>query len=115
MLLSILQAVRHTRDGHYCFKARKTDQARRPFPHFVDELLLCVAHGGLSLSASVAVKRGQLRGLNQGPVRHLFAACDANDDVREVANGMECGVALEEYEDFQVDDILEFFRRERQG
>ncbi|MFQ5924657.1 MAG: translation initiation factor IF-2 [Dehalococcoidia bacterium] len=35
------------------------------------------------------------------------------DDVREVAAGFECGVSIEGYSDFQVGDIVEFYRRER--
>jgi len=35
------------------------------------------------------------------------------DDVREVASGFECGVGIEGYSDFQIGDILEFYRRER--
>lgn len=35
------------------------------------------------------------------------------DDVREVASGYECGIVLEEYTDFQVDDIIEAYTQER--
>ena len=35
------------------------------------------------------------------------------DDVREVASGFECGVGIEGYSDFQIGDIIEFYRRER--
>jgi len=35
------------------------------------------------------------------------------DDVREVTTGMECGVKLENFNDFQVGDMLQFFRMER--
>ncbi|HEY93481.1 MAG TPA: translation initiation factor IF-2 [Dehalococcoidia bacterium] len=34
------------------------------------------------------------------------------DDVREVATGYECGVGLKDYDEFEVGDILEFFRIE---
>ncbi|MBN2076643.1 MAG: translation initiation factor IF-2 [Dehalococcoidales bacterium] len=34
------------------------------------------------------------------------------DDVREVATGYECGVGLRDYDEFEVGDILEFFRIE---
>jgi translation initiation factor IF-2 len=37
------------------------------------------------------------------------------DDVREVASGYECGVALEGFDDFKEGDILEFYHRERQS
>jgi translation initiation factor IF-2 len=32
------------------------------------------------------------------------------DDVREVSNGMECGVKIEDYNDVKVGDILEFYQ-----
>jgi translation initiation factor IF-2 len=34
------------------------------------------------------------------------------DDVREVATGYECGVGLRDFDEFEVGDILEFFRIE---
>ncbi|MFC1900479.1 translation initiation factor IF-2 [Chloroflexota bacterium] len=34
------------------------------------------------------------------------------DDVREVATGYECGVGLKDYNNFEVGDILEFYRTE---
>lgn len=37
------------------------------------------------------------------------------DDVKEVAAGYECGVGIEDFRDFQVGDILEFFRKEKAG
>jgi translation initiation factor IF-2 len=35
------------------------------------------------------------------------------DDVREVATGMECGIKLENFNDFQPGDIIQFFRMEK--
>ncbi|MFC1920618.1 translation initiation factor IF-2 [Chloroflexota bacterium] len=35
------------------------------------------------------------------------------DDVREVATGYECGISLRDSNDFEVGDILEFFRTEQ--
>jgi len=37
------------------------------------------------------------------------------DNVREVTAGYECGVAIEDFNEFQVGDVLEFFRREKAG
>jgi translation initiation factor IF-2 len=37
------------------------------------------------------------------------------DDVREVTAGYECGVGINDFGEFQVGDILEFFRREKAG
>jgi translation initiation factor IF-2 len=36
------------------------------------------------------------------------------DDVREVAAGFECGIGLKDFNDFQVGDILEFYRKQAQ-
>jgi translation initiation factor IF-2 len=45
------------------------------------------------------------------------AACDSlrrfQEDVREVQNGLECGVALDGFNDFEENDVLEFFHQER--
>ena len=35
------------------------------------------------------------------------------DDVKEVAAGLECGVGIKDFSDFQAGDILEFFRTEK--
>jgi len=35
------------------------------------------------------------------------------DDVREVATGYECGISIKDFENFEVGDILEFFRTEK--
>jgi translation initiation factor IF-2 len=35
------------------------------------------------------------------------------DDVKEVTTGMECGIKLDGFNDFQVGDILQFIRQER--
>jgi len=37
------------------------------------------------------------------------------DDVREVASGYECGVGIRDFNNFEVGDILEFFRTEEAG
>jgi translation initiation factor IF-2 len=35
------------------------------------------------------------------------------DDVKEVSTGMECGVKLDSFNDFEVGDILQFVRQEK--
>jgi translation initiation factor IF-2 len=34
------------------------------------------------------------------------------DDVREVREGFECGIGIENFNDVKVGDVLEFYRRE---
>ncbi len=36
------------------------------------------------------------------------------DDVREVSTGFECGVGIEGHDDFEIGDIIELYRKERQ-
>ncbi len=36
------------------------------------------------------------------------------EDAKEVATGFECGVGIEGYNDFEIGDIIELYRRERQ-
>ena len=35
------------------------------------------------------------------------------EDVKEVATGYECGIAIEGYDDLKEGDILEFYKREQ--
>ena len=37
------------------------------------------------------------------------------DDVREVAAGYECGIGIKGFSDFQVGDVLEFYKMEKSG
>jgi len=37
------------------------------------------------------------------------------EDVREVSAGFECGIGVEGYNDFQVGDIIELYRKEKMG
>jgi translation initiation factor IF-2 len=37
------------------------------------------------------------------------------DDVKEVKNGLECGVSIKGFDAFEVGDILEAFTLERSG
>jgi len=76
-------------------------------------------------------KRGKVGGVyvNEGKVNLGVAArvwrgeqvvCESavsslrrfKDDVKEVTSGYECGVGIKDFTDFEVGDILEFFRRE---
>jgi len=37
------------------------------------------------------------------------------DDAREVNTGLECGITLDSYQEFEVGDIIEFYRKEKQS
>jgi len=68
-----------------------------------------VTEGKVSRSTSVRVRRGE----------EIIAESTINslkrfkDDVKEVAAGYECGIGISDFHEFQVGDILEFFRTEK--
>jgi translation initiation factor IF-2 len=70
-----------------------------------------VTDGIAARNASVRVRRGN-EVLFEGSVGSLRRF---KDDVREVAAGMECGVAVEGFTGIAVGDILEFYRKEQVG
>jgi len=74
--------------------------------------------------AGVYVAEGKVtRGVSVRVLRQDQMVCESivgslkrfKDDVKEVAAGYECGVGIEDFYEFQVGDILEFFRREKSG
>ncbi len=71
---------------------------------------------GLIVTDGKILRSGTVRVLRNGTVVHegtVKALKRFKDDVREVAAGYECGLTLESFNDFQVDDNLEFFHKER--
>jgi translation initiation factor IF-2 len=92
-------------DGHAdlraVFTVGKKDKAAGVF----------VTDGKVTRSSSVRVMRGGKK-IFEGAVSSLKRF---KDDVREVATGYECGLGLEGFSDFQVGDVLEFFRNEKTG
>ena len=70
-----------------------------------------VSEGKVGRGASVRVRRGEQM-VSESVVSSLRRF---KDDVKEVAAGYECGVGIEDFNDFQVGDILEFFSREKAG
>ncbi len=67
-----------------------------------------VTEGKVRRGVSVKVKRQEqvVCESTVGSLRHF------KDDVKEMSTGYECGVGVKDFSDFQVGDILEFFRRE---
>jgi len=70
-----------------------------------------VTEGKVSRGASARVWRGE-QVVCESEVSSLRRF---KDDVKEVTSGYECGVGIRDFSDFQVGDILEFFRREKAG
>jgi len=70
-----------------------------------------VIEGKVGRGASVRVWR-QEKAVGQSVVSSLRRF---KDDAKEVTAGYECGVGLKDFDDFQVGDILEFFRTEKAG
>ena len=69
-----------------------------------------VRDGTISRSDQVRVLRGdeQIFDTKLASLRRF------KDDVREVQTGFECGIALENFAEFQEGDVLEFYRSERE-
>jgi translation initiation factor IF-2 len=68
-----------------------------------------VSDGALRRGGQVRVRRGAAV-LHTGPVNSLRRF---KDDVREVTAGLECGVGVEGFTDFQEGDVLEAFHIEK--
>ena len=67
-----------------------------------------VTEGKISRGVSARLRRGEQL-VCESTVSSLRRF---KDDVKEVATGYECGVGLKEFSEFQVGDMLEFFRTE---
>lgn len=68
-----------------------------------------VTDGRIMRNAFARVLRGG-NVIHDGPIASLR---HFKDDVREVAAGMECGIRLTEFSDFQENDIIEVHRQEK--
>ncbi len=70
-----------------------------------------VTEGKVTRGASTRLRRGE-----EVVVESIVSSLRRfKDDVKEVAAGYECGVGIKDFSEFQVGDILEFFRREKAG
>lgn len=70
-----------------------------------------VTEGKVSRGASVRVRRGE-QVVHESVVSSLRRF---KDDVKEVAAGYEGGMGIKDFNEFEVGDILEFFRKEKTG
>jgi translation initiation factor IF-2 len=64
-----------------------------------------------------AMRNAQARVLRAGKVvadERVAGLKRFKDDAREVATGLECGITLESFQEFEVGDIIEFYRKETQ-
>jgi translation initiation factor IF-2 len=70
-----------------------------------------VVEGKLNRGASLRVKRK-----NKVVVESVAESLRRfKEDVTEVATGYECGVLVKDFDDFQVGDVLEFYKTEEVG
>ena len=90
---------------------RATVQAVFPAGKGAKAAGVMVNDGKVTRNVSVRVRRGK-QVLVDSTVSSLKRF---KDDAREVAAGYECGVGVKDFNDFQVGDILEFYRMERAG
>ena len=74
--------------------------------------------------AGVYVTEGKVtRGASVRVLRQEQVVCESTvsslkrfkDDVKEVAADYECGIGIQDFAEFEVGDILEFFRKEEKG
>jgi translation initiation factor IF-2 len=70
-----------------------------------------ITEGKVTRNSSMRVLRAKQK-VYEGPISSLRRF---KDDVKEVASGFECGIGVDTFSDFQVGDILEFFRNEKSG
>ncbi len=68
---------------------------------------LRVTQGKIARNATAVVMRGSAEAF-RGQIASLKRF---TDDVKEVAEGYECGLSLEHYSDFQVSDQVEFYQK----
>ena len=73
----------------------------------VGQIAGCLVKGG-------NIKRGdKVRVIRDGVVAYkgtIFSLRRFKDDVREVANGLECGIKIEDYNDIKVGDVIEAYQ-----
>ena len=71
---------------------------------------------GCYVTEGKVVRGASVRVIRDGTVVHEGAISSLKrfkDDVREVAEGYECGIGLERFNDLKEGDVLEFFRMEQ--
>lgn len=85
------------------------------------EVLAIFETGKKGKVAGVSVKEGKIKRDSSARVlRRGELICESRvislrrfkEDVKEVAAGFECGVKIENFSDFQVGDIIQFYRKE---
>jgi len=88
------------------------------------EIRAVFSSGKMGKVAGAYVTEGKIsRGISARVWRQEQVVCESTvsslrrfkDDVKEVTAGYECGVGIEDFTEFQVGDILEFFRRDKAG
>jgi translation initiation factor IF-2 len=71
---------------------------------------------GLMVTQGKISRNDQVRLLRNGAVMYDGTVASLKrfkDDVREVAQGYECGITLNNFNDFEESDLLEFYRKEQ--
>jgi len=88
------------------------------------EIRAVFSSGKMGKVAGVYVTEGKIsRGISARVWRQEQVVCESivsslrrfKDDVKEVTAGYECGVGIKDFTEFEVGDILEFFRRDKAG
>ena len=74
--------------------------------------------GGCFITDGKITRVARVRLIRDGIVLHdgkMASLRRFKDDVKEVAAGYEAGIGVQDFNDFQVGDIIEFYTRERAG
>ena len=98
---SYVEVIEGRAEARAVFSAGKRDKVAGAY----------VTEGRVTRGVSVRVQR-------QGEMVHESVVSSLRrfkDDVREVTSGYECGVGVKDFTDFEVGDILEFFKTEEAG
>lgn len=113
MVDDVQKALKGMLEPTYVAVVEGTAEVRAVFPAGKGTKVagLYVNQGKVSRNASARVKRED-KVLAESPISSLRRF---KDDVREVAAGYECGVALKDFNEFEEGDVLEFFRMEKSG
>ena len=76
------------------------------------------AIAGSQVIEGKAMRNAMARVLRRGKVvadERVSGLKRFKDDVREVATGLECGITLDGFQEFEEGDIVEFYRKEKQA
>jgi len=105
------KALKGMLEPHYVEVIEGRAEVRAIFPKGKREKVagVYVTEGKVGRGTSARVRRGE-QIMYESVINSLRRF---KDDVTEVTAGYECGVGIKDFDDFEIGDTLEFFRREK--